>query len=164
MKEPRQVWKRREQSQERRELVILSRRGGKRLSGGGGQAMCREGRRLEASPVPSLAEDGAGGKQLSVDFESLQEVLAILPLAWRWITALSQSSLCHEHSLLPWCLILQGYSPGPSSLPGAQRADSTSARQCQDLPSPHQPPKITFSHSRTSFPPLPCLWLHGPCG
>lgn len=83
MKEPRQVWKRREQSQERRELVILSRRGGgERLRGGGGQAMRREGRRLEASPVPSLAEDGAGGEHISIDFEGLQEVLAITPLAW----------------------------------------------------------------------------------
>lgn len=81
MKEPRQVWKRREQSQGWRELVVLSRRGKKRLRGGGGQAIRGEGRRLEASPVRSLAEDGAGGECLSIEFGSFQEVLAIMPLA-----------------------------------------------------------------------------------
>lgn len=163
MKGPRQVWKRREQSQERRELVILSRRGGKKLRGGGDQAIHRKGQRLEASLVLSLAEDGAGGEHLSNDFESLREVPAVMSLAWRWITVLSQSSPCHECSLVPRCLILQGYPPQPPPLPGVQWAGSTWT--CLLPPSPQNHisalQDLIFP---SSSPKPPCLQLYGPCG
>lgn len=115
------------------------------------------------SLVPSLAEDGAGGEHLSNDFESLREVPAIMSLAWRWITVLSQSAPCHERSLVPCCLILQGYPLRPSPLPGVQWAAST--RTCL-LPSSSQNHISALQDLifPTSSPELPGLRLYGPCG